>query len=170
MNLTQIEFYEIITSKKYIEKEIITGGFGKQKYQIFFEDEYLNSFNLYLDIFTSGSIEIKHTINKRAKKTIPIIRLDIQGHHHSNPEFNDDFIPKELEPKIIELMKKYSNYKFTKENHLHYFIEPYRDKWAFPPTEIGLKISKDFTENIRNFCNNFNIKATIKKEGLFWEI
>jgi len=66
-------------------------------------------------------------------------------------------------------MQEYSGYKFKKENHLHYFIENYRDKWAFPPDKLGISISADFSQNIQEFCKNFNIEVNLyqKERGLF---
>jgi len=72
-----------------------------------------------------------------------------------------------IDNSLKELLKKYSGYKFTKQNHLHYYIENYREKWAFPPEEFGLTINDDFKNNIEIFCYNFNIKIKIQQEGLF---
>jgi len=165
--ISQTDFFKIIKEYKYIEEPIITGDFLQKNYKVLFYDDSLNIFNVFLDISKSGSIEIKHTINKRAKKAIPILRLDINGANHTNPEFDKNFIPQEIDDRIIELMQKYSGYKFKKESHLHYFIEDYRDKWAFPPHELGVSVSSNFNKNIQNFCHNFNIKITLQTEGLF---
>ena len=166
--LKQNDFYKIIQEEKYLTKEIKLGGFIKENFKIYFANEELNTIKAFLDISKSGNIEIKHSINNRVKTSIPILRLDINGHHHSNPDFDENFIKNiEIPVNIIKLMQKYSGYKFTKESHLHYYIEPYREKWAFPPFELGLKISSDFQDNIKIFCDNFNIKAKIEKEGLF---
>ena len=166
--LTQKEFEVIINNQKFINESIIIGDLTSKSYQIFFENEEFNNLNAYLDIHRSGSIEIKHGINNRVKTSIPILRLDINGHHHSNPIFDENLIKDfEIENNLIELMKKYSGYKFTKESHLHYYIEPFREKWAFPPIEFNINVSNDFQQNIRNFCDNFNIEVSIKKEGLF---
>ena len=168
--LTQNDFSIIIQKDKFIEEPIIIGDFTKRNYKVLFYEEEFNTFNVFLDISQSGSIEIKHSINKRAKKAIPILRLDIKGANHTNPEFNEDFLPENIDKNILNLMKKYSKYKFKNENHLHYFIENYRDKWAFPPYELGIDVNQNFYDNIQNFCHNFNIKIQIKKEGLFWKI
>jgi len=166
--LNQTEFYKIIEEEKFLTDNIIVGGFIRQNFEIFFKNENLNSIKAFLDISKSGTIEIKHSINKRVKTSIPILRLDINGHHHSNPIFEEELIKEiKLTDNLIELMKKYSGYKFTKESHLHYYIEPFRERWAFPPEEFGIEISCDFKENIRKFCDNFNIKAKIIQEGLF---
>lgn len=165
---SQNDFYNIINANKFLKDDIEIGGFEKQIFEIYFENEELNPIKAYLDISKSGTIEIKHSINNRVKTSIPILRLDINGHHHSNPIFEQEFIKDiEINEDIIKLMKKYSGYKFTKESHLHYYIEPYREKWAFPPIELNIENSDSFEENIEKFCHNFNIKANLIKKGLF---
>jgi len=66
--LTQIDFLTIIQKDKFIEEPIIIGDFTKRNYKVLFYEEEFNTFNVFLDISQSGSIEIKHSINKRAKK------------------------------------------------------------------------------------------------------
>ncbi len=164
--LTQDEFFLIIREQKYILDTITLGGFMKNNFELHFVDESYDFYNLTLDILKSGSIEIKHTIQKRAKTAIPILRLDVNA-YHTNPLLEEDLINFPIDEKLLNLMKRYNGYNFKKETHLHCYIENFNDKWAFPPEEFGLICNNEFHENIKNFCTKFNIEATIRNEGLF---
>ena len=89
--LTQDEFFLIIREQKYILDTITLGGFMKNNFELHFVDESYDFYNLTLDILKSGSIEIKHTIQKRAKTAIPILRLDVNA-YHTNPLLEEDLI------------------------------------------------------------------------------
>ncbi len=107
---------------------------------------------LTLDISRYG-LQIKRNKSQfRYNKTNIILRLDIYS-THTNPEFVEEKAPMELK----ELMKKYSSKRFLKEAHLHFYIEGYNDKWAFPLCEFGLKEKDNFKEMVEEFCKFCNI-------------
>ena len=164
--LTQNDFIFILSQKKEVKEPIAVGDFSKRNYAVTFEDENLNSLNLFLDISKSGSIEIKHTIQKRAKISIPLLRLDTKG-YHTNPIYEENLINFEIDKNILKLMKKYSGYNFKRETHLHYYIQNFNERWAFPSNELELFPSDNFSDNIQNFCKKCNIKIQIIKKGLF---
>ena len=167
--LTQLEVIDIINQNKYIDSAIEIGTFIKYSKNILFDDPDYNKYNLILDVYKSGTIEIKHTIQKRAKKAVPIIRLDIlsdESGYHRNPPYIADNLPPDIEENIKSLMQKYSEYIFKAQSHIHYYIEGYGEKWAFPIDEF-LPISDDIALNLQNFCNTFNIRANIMRVGLF---
>lgn len=54
-------------------------------------------------------------------------------------------------------MKKYSEFKFLNQNHIHIFIEGYHDKWAFPLEEFDIQCDDDFLNQSYSFCKFCNI-------------
>ncbi|WP_456390258.1 DUF6978 family protein [Hydrogenimonas sp.] len=164
--LEQKELSLIVEKEKRIEESISIGDFSKKTYPIVFIEEEYNHYNLSLDISKSGSIEIKHTVQKRAMVSLPVLRLDING-FHTNPHFDESIIDFEIEDTILTLMQSYSGYRFRRETHLHYYIKNFNERWAFPPESFGLEVSKTFEKDIGHFCEAFNIHAKIVKEGLF---
>lgn len=99
----------------------------------------------HLDI-TRGRIDIsKGTYQNRARHTVILIRLDISGPTHQNPDGNEIQCP-----------------------HIHLYREGYADKWAFP---IPTGVFTDFT-NLRCILDDFmrycNItRPPIIERGLF---
>ncbi len=65
-----------------------------------------------LDITTSALKISKLTIQNRARVTVALIRLDVDGPPHRNPDDTEIGCP-----------------------HIHIFREGYADKWAFPLPE-----------------------------------
>ncbi|AKS37381.1 hypothetical protein NP92_02665 [Anoxybacillus gonensis] len=66
-----------------------------------------------IDINRKGSIKItKCTYQTRYKKNIPLIRIDIDGQPHTNPDGTEIPCP-----------------------HIHIYREGFGDKWAFPLEE-----------------------------------
>lgn len=165
--IAQNDFEQILNEKKIIKEPISTGDFSKRDYPIVFEKEDLNHFNLILSVFKSGSIEIKYTIQKRAKGSIPLLRLDINGFHR-NPPFDKNLIDFDINKNILSLMEKYNRYNFKRETHLHYYIQNFNERWAFPPKELGFVLSQKFDDNIQFFCDKYNIEIHFEQQrGLF---
>jgi hypothetical protein len=86
-----------------------------------------------LDI-SRGTIKLsKLTLQNRARETVILVRLDIDGPPHRNPDDTEVSCP-----------------------HLHIFREGFADKWAFPvPTESFTDLSnKEITlADFSRYCN-----------------
>lgn len=88
-----------------------------------------------LDIWR-GSIRLKARFQTRARKSIVLVRLDLNGSPHTNPD-----------GKRIECP------------HIHIYREGYDDKWAYP---LDLKLftnPNEFSIAFRDFCDYCNIKT-----------
>jgi len=118
------------------------------------KDEYFKDELFSLDISRKSLSLKKKTFQKRVQENIVLRRLDFFGGHH-NPVL--DYIPNHLESSIVELMKKYSNVRFSNQTHIHFYIDGYGEKWAFPITEFEFKESDDILEQTEEFCKYCNI-------------
>ncbi|MGM0520386.1 MAG: DUF6978 family protein [Campylobacterota bacterium] len=96
----------------------------------------------------------KRTFQKRVQKTIVLRRLDFFG-SHQNPPLTA--IPIEIDENLLNLMQKYENKRFNKESHIHFYVEGYDVKWAFPVEEMGLNTSDELYKQAQMFCRYCNI-------------
>lgn len=115
-----------------------------------FQNEIFN-----LDINRKYMSFSKRTFQSRVQQTIILRRLDFEGGHR-NPEIS--FVPQNLDDNILDLMKKYENVKFDKETHIHFYIDGYGEKWAFPVKEFDLFNTNSLFEQSKEFCKYCNIK------------
>lgn len=98
-----------------------------------------------LDIRRSSIEFSKNTFQNRAKKAIVLLRLDMGGSPHRNPDDREIMSP-----------------------HLHIFREGFHDKWAYPlPDNIFTDLNNIATvlDEFMNFCKI--IKKPIIEEELF---
>ena len=87
-----------------------------------------------LDI-RSGSIELNRvTYQNRVRKTIQLVRLDINGRSHQNPDGVD-----------------------MGGTHLHIYREGYADKWAQPVPEHIFNNTQDKLETLNSFMDYCSI-------------
>ena len=111
-----------------------------------------------LDINRGRIIISKCTYQKRYKETIILIRLDIDGPPHLNPE-------------VIKVPLPYlSDYNGIAIEcpHLHLYVENFMDKWAIPVTLEKFPKIKDIYETLYDFFNYCNIiQPPNVKKGLF---
>ncbi|MDP3465474.1 MAG: hypothetical protein Q8R86_06855 [Sulfuricurvum sp.] len=115
-----------------------------------YENEIFN-----LDINRKYLALSKRTFQTRVQQTIVLRRLDFYAGHR-NPTIS--FVPKNIGSDILELMKKYENIKFEKETHIHFYIDGYGERWAFPVNEFSLFSSTSLYEQAKEFCKYCNIK------------
>ena len=96
--------------------------------------------DFFLDISRSRIVISKNTFQNRARKTITLLRLDINSAPHRNPDG-----------------------KFLSGTHLHIFKEGYADKFAYElPKEFSdCKNAIDFLYRFMDYCNIKN-KPAIK--------
>lgn len=109
-----------------------------------------------------GKISLtKCTYQERYKKyrgIIPLIRLDIDGAPHHNPEVKN--VP-------LILLHPYDG-KTIPCPHLHLYVEGFMDKWAIPaPSDIFPQIT-DIYETLYDFFSYCNIiDPPVVERGLF---
>lgn len=107
-----------------------------------------------LDISRKSLSLKKKTFQKRVQENIVLRRLDFYG-GHQNPSFG--YAPNNLEHSLVELMQKYTEARFNNQTHIHFYIDGYGEKWAFPITEFELKESDDIFVQTMEFCRYCNI-------------
>lgn len=109
-----------------------------------------------IDINRKGKLKLtKCTYQERYQETIILVRLDIDGSLHDNPEVEN--IPNPV-------FEEY-NGKTIKCPHLHMYIEGFMDKWAIPaPVDVFPNIN-DIFNTLQNFFKYCNIieKPNIQK-------
>lgn len=101
--------------------------------------------NFMLDI-TRGQIKLtKATFQNRASQAIILMRLDLDGPPHRNPDDTDVPCP-----------------------HLHRYVEGYGDKWAFPAPLDTYPEPKDLWSTFEAFMRHCNIVEPPQiQKGLF---
>lgn len=101
--------------------------------------------NFFLDITRSSLILTKETKQLRGRQIIPLLRLDVGGPPHRNPD--DTEIP---------------------SPHLHIYREGFGDKYAIPIPEIEFKDITDSRQTLVDFMKRCNItKPPLIGYGLF---
>lgn len=108
---------------------------------------------IFLDISRARINLEKTTTQLRSIETIA--RVDFQS-YHTNPIFNPDI---EIPQEFLELAKQYSQYTFKKQSHIHFYIDGYNDKWAFPLECFNLPNTDNFLQRVVGFCEFCNING-----------
>jgi hypothetical protein len=89
-----------------------------------------------IDVNRKGSLKItKCTYQTRYKKTIPLLRVDIDGQPHTNPDGTEIPCP-----------------------HIHIYREGFDDKWAFPLEEHIATNPEDLLMVLMDFLSYNHIK------------
>jgi hypothetical protein len=84
-----------------------------------------------IDVNRKGKINIKKaTYQTRYQKTIQLLRLDIAGQPHTNPDGEEITCP-----------------------HLHIYKEGYGDSWAFPIDENIFSNTEDLVQSLIEFLS-----------------
>jgi len=102
--------------------------------------------NFLLDI-TRGRIDLaKVTHQNRARKVVILMRLDLGGPSHRNPDGEEIPCP-----------------------HLHFYREGYADRWASPLPASRYKNLSDLFQTLQDFMLHCNVTElpTIRQMGLF---
>lgn len=99
----------------------------------------------------------KITYQKRARETLVLRRLDFFA-SHQNPPLGHK--PEGVERRLLELMEKYDSKRFSNETHLHFYIEGYGEKWAFPAAEFEIFNTEDIFSQAKEFCQYCNLAPT----------
>ncbi len=98
-----------------------------------------------LDI-NRGRINLdKVTYQNRARQVFPLVRLDLNGPPHRNPDGEEVACP-----------------------HLHLYQEGFMDKWAFPVPTRSFRSLADLWQTLRDFMRYCNIVESPNiQRGLF---
>lgn len=96
-----------------------------------------------LDIW-KGKIALKTKYQTRVDKTIVLVRLDLNGPPHRNPD------GKEVEG-----------------THVHVYKEGYGDKWAYPIEIQSFPNINNVWETLNDFMKYCNIHDVLIDKGLF---
>jgi len=112
-----------------------------------------------LDINRKGSVKLTRcTYQERYRKTDILVRLDIGGQPHTNPEV--DVVP-------LPYLNQY-NGQTVQCPHLHLYVEGYIDKWAIPAPTDKFPDTTDLYKTLENFFRYCNIIEPPKiQNGLF---
>ncbi|MCJ7484048.1 MAG: hypothetical protein MUO31_13900 [Thermodesulfovibrionales bacterium] len=90
--------------------------------------------NFLLDIWRSGSIELKGRYQNRARSVITLVRLDFGGSPHRNPD--DAEVP---------------------SPHIHIYREGFGSKWAYPIPLDKFSNPEDMWTSLQEFMKFCNI-------------
>lgn len=133
MSLTQAEADYLITLEKVFETdEILTLGevrldYSRDLISLDRRERFI------LDVWRGGLNLKKYKLQTRGHVIVPLVRIDIGGAPHTNPD--GEMIPCP---------------------HIHLFREGFDDKWAFPLTAYPFRDSYDIVitfEDLARFCN-----------------
>ncbi len=132
LSLTQYEADTLFALEKHhreTESYTFPSLGGRINIPLYFED---SSEKFHMDI-TRSRIELKkYTFQNRVRKTIALVRIDIHGPPHRNPDGEEIPCP-----------------------HMHKYREKWGDKWAEPLPNIFSEISDTWQtlEHFMQFCN-----------------
>jgi hypothetical protein len=96
-----------------------------------------------LDIW-KGKISLKAKYQTRVHKTIVLVRLDLNGPPHRNPDGEE-----------------------VGETHIHIYREEYGDKWAYPVDIKYFPNINDLFKTLDDFMKYCNIRNVLINKGLF---
>ena len=130
------------------------------------KDEHHKGERFTLDINRKSLSLKKRTFQSRVHETLILRRLDFFG-GHQNPPLS--VMSDSIDDTIKDLMKKYAEVRFHNQTHIHFYIEDYGEKWAFPIGEFTLTECKHIQEQAKEFCQYCNIELpTFYPKDLIW--
>lgn len=163
--MTQIEAKTLIDLPKVVEGGKIELS-TRASYKLLPKVKGYEDQNFMIDVSRSSIILAKTTTQKRARKSIVLVRLDTEA-SHTNPPFSDEILSWVKDQNLLALMEEFSEYKYRKAPHIHIFIEPFAEKWAFPPEYFGISDYSTINVALMGFCDRFNIDRPKLVTGLF---
>lgn len=150
MKLTNSEVSSLFELEKYQVKNI-TFDFPLQG--DFIEIELRNDsgrIKFIADVENSNILVKKAKFQIRYKKIHILRRIDFNG-NHTNP-------PGKAPMSIFE---GFENRVFKREDHVHFYVEGYGERWALPLSEIpeiGINKNDELYEKMVKFFNYCNVK------------
>ncbi len=160
MALTQEEIDQLFSIKKF-PVESITIDFPLQGDSISIElQNETKRIRFDADINRANSIVDKVTYQLRHKKIYSIRRLDLKGNHTNPPA-----------PVPDAIFEGFEEYVFKREDHIHFYMEGYGERWALPLSAIpaiGITQSDNLYERMTKFFKYCNVEyLNINKVPLF---
>jgi hypothetical protein len=159
MLITQLEANKLIAMQKIKEKS--------ESYNFPFQGEILNiplvskdKRESFLITVNRGKKQFKCSYLERYDKVIILVRLDLDGPPHINP----DEVPNISEKPLSNIFSFYG--QIIQCPHLHLFVEGYDDKWAIPALSEIFPRTKDLYKTLEDFlsyCNIVDIPLIIKR-------
>lgn len=112
-----------------------------------------------IDVNRKGRIRLtKCTYQERHRGIIILVRLDIDGPSHTNPEATSVPLP---------YLNQY-NGETIQCPHLHLYVEGFMDRWAIPAPSDTFNRTNDLYETLMDFFRYCNvIEPPIIQKGLF---
>jgi hypothetical protein len=140
--LTQLEADSLIAmGKRFINPATISLPPGSDQTHELIGDD--NRERFLLDLWR-GTIRIsKLKFQNRGRKVMVLVRLDIKGAPHTNPDGTE-----------------------LGGTHLHLYREGYEDRWAYPIHNYGFRNPDDIHQSFEDFCRYCNIVSPPYQEGL----
>lgn len=143
-DLTQLEANKLIEMPKYYQNEqrrYTYPSLGEIIIPLLSVDE---KEEFLLDVW-KGTIGLKSKHQMRGRKVVILVRLDLHGAPHRNPDGEE-----------------------VSKTHIHFYREGYGDKWAYP-VDLGIFPNlNDLWQTLHDFMNFCNIqKMPIIDKGLF---
>ncbi|MCC5877497.1 MAG: hypothetical protein JJU11_14855 [Candidatus Sumerlaeia bacterium] len=140
--LTQAEADTLLALEKYYygEERFTYPGLGGSLRLGLHSADRCEEFNL--DITRGRIVLTKNTFQTRARKTVILVRLDIDGPPHRNPDGGEIPCP-----------------------HLHLYREGFGDKWALPlpPEFVGVENPIELLDIFMDYCRIVG-KPTIEED------
>lgn len=112
-----------------------------------------------LDINRRGRIRLTRcTYQERYRGIIILVRLDIDGQPHTNPDIGA--VP-------LSYLASY-NGQTIKTSHLHLYVEGFMDRWAIPAPSDKFPNTGDLHKTLEDFFHYCNIiEPPLIRRGLF---
>lgn len=110
------------------------------------------------DISNANLFVKKATFQLRYKKNITLRRIDFNGNHRNPPGSSPH-----------PMFDGYENYVFQKEDHIHFYVEHYGERWALPLScmpEIGITQNDDLYEKMEKFFKYCHVEALNVRKSL----
>ena len=108
-----------------------------------------------LDVHRSRLKLTKCTYQERYRKSIILVRLDLDGRPHTNPI---------SDPPPLQYLIPYNGQRMECP-HLHIYVEGYDDKWAMPTSESDFNNTNDLEETLQDFMRYCNINIPPRIQG-----
>lgn len=135
--LTQLEADKLIAVKKlFVKEDTISVPPGSDTvYELVSADKQEQ---FLLDLWRSTFRLSKIKFQNRARQVIVLVRLDVDGAPHTNPD----------------------GQRFG-GTHIHYYREGFDDRWAFPLDPNAFTDTADIALTLEEFCTHCNIEKPV---------
>ena len=110
--------------------------------------------------FSSSSIVLRYKLQIRANRMFPLLRLDLGGSFHDNP--NQEVECAEDDPFRIIHHQCIGKHFEIGEPHIHYYREGFEDSWAYPvPSSF-----KDLSDIYQTYVDFMHLCNVVKRPNI----